>query len=300
MSITIRPALKDDLDAISKIAAIVAPHTTHLPYIHPGEYLDEYCKHLYDDYHSYIRNAPLDKYMVMVAEIPNPTTPLNPQSKIIIAFAVWSKLPKFLPHKHEKTTDLTYEEYTKANDDDKSSTAALQASLDKSPPPLRPDDNYDAMDRDEGYWKIKFGTRQITLIDLSTSPDYWRRGAATKLLEWGMKLARRGGKAIKLISTPFAKALFAKHGFKEMGNLVIQLKGEDEKLVMPSMVWDPKDEIREEEEAQDETNEEKEVEFQTDEKKEAEDEVSEEETETQDEIELTSSQLLQRVEENEA
>ncbi|KAK0739349.1 acyl-CoA N-acyltransferase [Apiosordaria backusii] len=71
MSITIRRAGPDDVDAIVEISMLVAPHTTTVPYIWPETDFDEYASWLYEHYNECLEDTSADQFTVMVAEAPD-------------------------------------------------------------------------------------------------------------------------------------------------------------------------------------------------------------------------------------
>ncbi|KAG5811756.1 hypothetical protein H9Q74_013447, partial [Fusarium xylarioides] len=88
----------------------------------------------------------------------------------------------------------------------------------------------------------RFGQRQLSLRQMATLPDYWKRGAASKLLTWGMERARKEGVAIPMFAGNMGKLLYVKFGFKERGRVKIQALGESEVVYEIAMAWDPRDE----------------------------------------------------------
>ncbi|KAF5663904.1 gnat family protein [Fusarium circinatum] len=68
-----------------------------------------------------------------------------------------------------------------------------------------------------------FGERQLSLRQMATHPDYWKR-------------------AIPMFAGNMGKLLYAKFGFKELGRVKIQVPGESEAIYEIAMVWNPHDE----------------------------------------------------------
>ncbi|KAK4646036.1 hypothetical protein QC761_206815 [Podospora bellae-mahoneyi] len=94
MSITIRPAVKGDLDTIVKIAQLVAPYAENIPYLYPEEYRQDHLKRLRKGYRFCLFSP---DFILMVAKVPDSGTPgdIDMQgSKSITACAIWTKVPK--------------------------------------------------------------------------------------------------------------------------------------------------------------------------------------------------------------
>jgi len=84
-----------------------------------------------------------------------------------------------------------------------------------------------------------YGNKQLSLAQLATHPDYFRRGAGTMLAEWGMELAEKNKWVITVFAGPMAYALYGRLGFKTVGIVTTQVKDEEEKIEFPGMVWEP-------------------------------------------------------------
>ncbi|KAF5714752.1 hypothetical protein FGLOB1_3368 [Fusarium globosum] len=85
------------------------------------------------------------------------------------------------------------------------------------------------------YFK-QFGSDQIPLWEVVTHPDFRRRGAASMICEWGQKEADRDGKSLSLLATPMGKGLYLKLGYRVLGSVVVQVEGEEERVVFDAMV----------------------------------------------------------------
>lgn len=75
---------------------------------------------------------------------------------------------------------------------------------------------------------------------LGTLPEYERRGAGSKLTQWGLNRARQEHVPITLFSSPRAVTLYKKLGFREVGTVHVQVDGESEFMEFPGMVWEPR------------------------------------------------------------
>lgn len=72
---------------------------------------------------------------------------------------------------------------------------------------------------------------------LSVHPDFQRRGVGTALLDWGLSHARSQGEEVYLEASEFGKGLYLKKGFKEVGELIVDDKGDQ--AMWTCMLWDP-------------------------------------------------------------
>lgn len=86
----------------------------------------------------------------------------------------------------------------------------------------------------------EYGDDRITLQILGTHPDYSRRGYATTLCDWGMKVARKEGLVCTVQATRLGRCLYKKLGFTDLAECHIQVSGEQEIIDCWAMVWDPK------------------------------------------------------------
>lgn len=85
------------------------------------------------------------------------------------------------------------------------------------------------------YFK-RFGSEQIPLWEVVTHPDFRRRGAASMICEWGQKEADKDGKSLSLLATPMGKGLYLKLGYHVLGSVVVQVEGEEERVIFDAMV----------------------------------------------------------------
>jgi N-acetylglutamate synthase-like GNAT family acetyltransferase len=84
-----------------------------------------------------------------------------------------------------------------------------------------------------------YGPDQMSLRMMVTHPDYWRRGAAHLLVDWGVKLATEKKVAIVMFSSPMGKALYETFGFRELAKVHVHVDGEMERLDdISCMAWE--------------------------------------------------------------
>lgn len=78
------------------------------------------------------------------------------------------------------------------------------------------------------------------LHNISTRPDYQRRGAATALIEWGISLAEKEGLPVALLSNSIGLPLYMRLGFKPLESVAVRVEGESEILFITPMIREPK------------------------------------------------------------
>ena len=83
----------------------------------------------------------------------------------------------------------------------------------------------------------KYANKYLNLVQLVTRPFFARQGAATKLLQWGMELARNNEWAIALFAGPVGLPLYRKLGFQEVGVLHVEGTLDSPALNYPAMIW---------------------------------------------------------------
>jgi len=93
----------------------------------------------------------------------------------------------------------------------------------------------------EEYFDQTYGTNQLSLAQLATHPDYFGRGAATMLLEWGVALGKKERWPITVFAGPMAYNLYRRFGFKTLVKVTTQVLGEEEEIEFPGMAWEPID-----------------------------------------------------------
>ena len=84
----------------------------------------------------------------------------------------------------------------------------------------------------------RYGDRQMSLRQMATHPDYWRRGAGHLVVDWGVKKAIEAGIAIVMFASPMGKKLYEKFGFHELGTVYVHSLGDEESLNVSGMAWD--------------------------------------------------------------
>ena len=85
-----------------------------------------------------------------------------------------------------------------------------------------------------------YGERQLSLAQLATHPDYFRNGAGTMLVKWGLAFAERESWAVTVFAGPKAYSLYKRLGFRELGEVKAQAEGEEEFIKFPGLGWEPR------------------------------------------------------------
>ncbi|PMD48145.1 acyl-CoA N-acyltransferase [Hyaloscypha variabilis F] len=222
--ITIRPIKATDLDDIVNIAITAFPFDEQWVYRYPykKQFPEDHLKftHLY--YAEYLNTTFAGQNTIMVAEAPDLDDPTRLK---VIAMSIWDN-PGNAPPNPDLPAVAPPSNHPERRDCNPARLIAYSAST---------------MGTRKALFVGKFGQRQLSLRQMATLPDYWRRGAASTLLEWGMERARREGVAVPMFAGNMGKKLYEKFGFKELGIAHVQVEGEEEELFMSAMAWDPKE-----------------------------------------------------------
>ncbi|CVK99427.1 uncharacterized protein FMAN_02269 [Fusarium mangiferae] len=209
--LTLRRATIVDLDDITWIAVNGSPDDPGTDYRFPyrDKYPEDFWKWTRIEHEELFQRP--DKLVILVV-----TAPVLDDGEVIhqpISYGIWDLkvASDFIPGDHgiNERRDVNkkhMEAYAKA----------LPAGLKK-------------------YFK-RFGSEQIPLWEVVTHPDFRRRGAASMICEWGQKEADKYGKSLSLLATPMGKGLYLKLGYRVLGSVVVQVEGEEERVVVDAMV----------------------------------------------------------------
>jgi GNAT superfamily N-acetyltransferase len=228
MNITIRPAGKDDLDDIVQIVVKAFPHDDQFAYRYPyrKQRPEDHLKYSKMFYAEYLETTFTGQNSIMVAEAPDVNDPTTTK---VIAMSIWDNPGDKLPSR-----DLPAIAPPKNRPERKDCNPKRMKAYSEATMKARKDVFVD-----------RYGQRQLSLRQLATLPEYWNNRAGSKLLSWGMNLAREKGLVVPMFAGPMGKKLYEKHGFKELAVVHVQVDGEQEELFMSAMAWDPKEEVSE-------------------------------------------------------
>ncbi len=84
-----------------------------------------------------------------------------------------------------------------------------------------------------------YGDSQLHLQILGVHPDHWRRKIGTQLVRWGMEKATRENIPLTVVAGPLGLHLYSDLGFKNLGEYITQVPGEEEKVSSDAMVYEP-------------------------------------------------------------
>lgn len=96
-------------------------------------------------------------------------------------------------------------------------------------------DNYQRQFFDDVYGKDYF-----FLVLLATHPHYQRHGAGSRLVNWGVRIARERDIRLGLFASPMGKPLYQHFGFHEIGSAVVRVEGEVEFVAPAIMLFEPR------------------------------------------------------------
>lgn len=87
------------------------------------------------------------------------------------------------------------------------------------------------------YWGPPTKGDQLHLQFLATDLGHLRQGFATKLVEWGMALAKHESLKLTLFASPMGFLLYSHLGWEECGRLEISLPGREEAMIKHVMAY---------------------------------------------------------------
>ncbi|KAJ4313575.1 hypothetical protein N0V84_009332 [Fusarium piperis] len=211
--ISIRPVTADDLDAVVEIVIKAFPYDEQFAYRYPyrDKYPEDHYKYTRLYYAEYLNTTFAGQNTIMVATAPDLH---NPKETKVIALSIWDN-----PGDRAPDPDIPAVSPPKNHPERKDCNPARLKAYSEA-----------TMKARKEIFVSRFGERQLSLRQMATLPDYWRRGAASKLLIWGMERARKEGVAVPMFAGNMGKLLYIKFGFKELGKVKIQA---------PAMAWDP-------------------------------------------------------------
>ena len=94
------------------------------------------------------------------------------------------------------------------------------------------------MERKKALFDDVYGPNQLHLAVLCTLPAYQKRGAGTMHCKWGIEMARRRKyQVVTLFASPMGRKLYQKLDFTIEGTVIVQVKGERERLDIKGMAY---------------------------------------------------------------
>ncbi|RYP55595.1 hypothetical protein DL771_012349 [Monosporascus sp. 5C6A] len=219
----LRRATGADLDNLTKIAQAGFPDDPEWNYRFPYRYKhpEDNWKWTRKEYEEYLDQP--GKYSVLLATLPaEQCTDRNDSSdgdahrtnRISIALAVW---------------DVSVTKMSKDRD------GGINERKDANPQHIK--EFTDALDAASEKYFSGHGERQLHLWLLTTHPDFRRLGAGSMLTRWGMDVAGEKGWPVTVLASPMGDKLYQALGFKVIGNVTVQVDGEEEKLVVSCLQW---------------------------------------------------------------
>lgn len=88
------------------------------------------------------------------------------------------------------------------------------------------------------WFDKQYGDNQLQLALLCTSRDHRRRGAATKLVQWGLTKVKSENLTLTLFSSPLGKYVYLKLGFRQVGLDKAQVVDDQDSVDILGMVYD--------------------------------------------------------------
>ncbi|KAI0105091.1 acyl-CoA N-acyltransferase [Nemania sp. FL0031] len=228
---SMRYATPSDLDSITWIAIAASPNDPIYPYRYPHrtKYPEDYAEYTRIRYSEYLADK---NNAIMVFELP------SIEDKSVnkpVAFSIWTLPPPQRPvHAVVPTTES-------APDITPISTTQDSKPRDR---PERRDVNLarkqafraNILANKKRLFDEPYHDQQLYLGTLMCHPDYQRRGAGTRLVEWGITKARAEDLIVTLFASPWGYSLYRRLGFDYAGEFRTQVAGEDKYVDSKAMV----------------------------------------------------------------
>jgi hypothetical protein len=224
MSVSIRPVQRGgaDLDAIVDIVIKAFAYDPQWQYRYPYrlQYSEDHKKFTRIYYADYLEMTFAGYNTIMLAEMPSDE---DPNVLKVISVSIWDNYGSSPPN---------------PNLPGGKPPPNHPERRDASPAHMEAYSRNSAKARRE-FFVSRYGQRQLSLRQMATHPQYWRRGAATTLCKWGMEEARRVGVAVPMFASPMGKMVYEALGFREVGKWKAQVEGEDEYVTIHALTWEP-------------------------------------------------------------
>ncbi|KAI8626342.1 hypothetical protein F5Y19DRAFT_227121 [Xylariaceae sp. FL1651] len=212
----LRFATKADLDDLTNIAQAGFPDDPEWDYRfhHRDKYPEDNRKWTRIEYEEYLDQP--EKYTVLLATLPADQVDDATRTRPVpIALAVW---------------DVSVTTESRGGD------GGINERRDANPEHVKEF----ARTLDAAFQKYFSGyaEQQFNLWLLTTHPSFRRRGAGSMLTRWGMDAAAQWKWPVTVLASPMGEKLYTALGFKTLGNVIVQVDGEEEKLVVSCLVWE--------------------------------------------------------------
>ncbi|KAK4649347.1 uncharacterized protein QC761_118050 [Podospora bellae-mahoneyi] len=208
--LVMRKATKNDLDAITRVIQAGFPDDPGCNYKFPyrDKYPEDFWKYTRRQYEEYLEQP--EKFAFNVVTVTNEEAGLD---DLPIAIGVWD----IAVHIKAKGGDLFIDERRDGNREHMKAYAA-------------------AMERTFARCFESYGKEQLHLWMLVTHPDFRRRGAGTRLCNWGVdESARRGGWILTVMASPMGRKLYEELGYVLVGTDTARVGGEEEHVVIDAL-----------------------------------------------------------------
>jgi len=227
MNLKIRPALASDLDALTWIGLAAIPFEPQWPYRYPfaAEFPEDHNKFTRIRYSEWLEAASTPECIIMVAESPSLQ---DKNITKVVGLSIW-RIPRRGSNGESNNKCLNpCPSHPILTSSQEQKNRRLRKSIGRA---------------QEEYFDQVYGTNQLSLAQLATHPDYFGRGTATMLLEWGVALAKKERWPITVFAGPMAYNLYKRFGFKTLVRVTTQVLDEEEKIEFPGMAWEPIDSV---------------------------------------------------------
>ncbi|KAK4199997.1 hypothetical protein QBC40DRAFT_201648 [Triangularia verruculosa] len=244
-----RLGLPVDIEAVTDIIIRTMPLDPQWDYRFPyrHEFPDDHYKFtrlLFE----YFLDPAYDDWQVMVVE----DSPEEVRGeRRVVSFSVWDVSyrnkrrygPSYVPQDRKSSIMLSSLERSHTNTPNEIAVTEVEKQGGRT----RRDANHEHFD---AFWRgqiaaykaffSKIGPEQIHLQILATLPDFQRRGHASSLCKWGMRLVHQDRlNDISVMASPMGHDLYRWLGFALVGTFYIQVPEEEERLTLHAMKYVP-------------------------------------------------------------
>nr|XP_036574459.1 GNAT family [Colletotrichum truncatum]KAF6780894.1 GNAT family [Colletotrichum truncatum] len=206
---SIRPATKSDLDAITWIAVAALPADPVCTYRFPyrEQYPEDHTKYTRIRNEEYMMSGENAFFVYECPSIEDPTV-TKP-----VAYSIWQLPPSEVQPPETSTNAGPPTDHLQRKDAAPERMKAYRAAMSKA----------------KAQWfDEKYGDQQLYLSMLACHPSYQRRGAGELLCQWGFEKAEKQNLTLTLLGSPMGTRLYNRLGFTEVAKFRTQVDGEEE------------------------------------------------------------------------